>query len=88
MLAEQDFLCKLRFSLWRAIYLQNNPDGEVQTNSLRAGVRKQIAPFKGDWDAWIELIELIQTHLVNLNDPFTDREFRELIYKAMAVEND
>jgi hypothetical protein len=34
------------------------------------------------------LIERIQTQLVNLNDPFTDREFRELIYKATAVEND
>mmetsp|Transcript_61772 Transcript_61772/g.127702 ORF Transcript_61772/g.127702 Transcript_61772/m.127702 type:complete len:1753 (+) Transcript_61772:15-5273(+) len=71
--------------LWRAIYLENNPDGEAQTNSLRAGMRKKIAKFNGEWNEWIEHIELINTQLTHLGEPFPDREFRELMFKAIKT---
>eukprot|EP00286_Rhodomonas_abbreviata_P008122 CAMPEP_0181343174 /NCGR_PEP_ID=MMETSP1101-20121128/31437_1 /TAXON_ID=46948 /ORGANISM="Rhodomonas abbreviata, Strain Caron Lab Isolate" /LENGTH=1673 /DNA_ID=CAMNT_0023454769 /DNA_START=92 /DNA_END=5115 /DNA_ORIENTATION=- len=70
--------------LWRSIYLANNPDGEEQTNSLRAGMKAKIASFKGEWDNWIKDIEILQTQLIHLNEPFSEREFRELIFMATA----
>ena len=68
--------------LWRAIYISNNPDGEAQTNSLRTAMTAQCASFSGEWEQWMADIQTIQVQLTHLNEPFTDREFREHIFKA------
>jgi hypothetical protein len=68
--------------LWRTIHTANNPDGEEQLTSLRSAMTKLISSFSGEWEKWVEKIDNLQTQLTHLNEPFTDREFREHIFKA------
>eukprot|EP00961_Rhodomonas_salina_P120914 1627294-Rhodomonas_salina.6 len=63
--------------LWRQIYIANNPNGEAQTNSLRAALKMHIAKFQGEWKAWIQSLETISVQLERLGEPFTDCEFHE-----------